>query len=99
MFPVAAAVADDQKGVVMKRLDDHVFVEVVPRVAVEGGPNVLVNRFEFNEHQRQAVDEADQLCAAIAIGGTQAHDLQFSHGQAPVQDLDSTHNILCGRDR
>ena len=69
MFPsagdraVASAmpVADDEKGVVMKSMGDEVLVHVIPQVAVEASANVFVNRLQLDEHQRQPIDETDEV--------------------------------------
>ena len=59
------AVADDQEGVVMEGVGDDVLVQVVAQVAVEAGADVLVDRLQLDEHQRQAVDEADEVGPAV----------------------------------
>ncbi len=55
------AIADDQESIVVKRVRDHVLVQIVAQVAVEARSDVLVNGFEFNEHERQSVDKADEI--------------------------------------
>ena len=80
----AVAVADDEKGVVVERVIDAGFAEVVGQVVVETGPHVQIDGFELDEHQRQAVDEADQIGAAVVVGDSEALDLQFPDGEEAV---------------
>ena len=61
----AMAVADDEEGVVVKGVGDDILVQVIPQVAVETGADVLIDRLQLDEHQRQAVDEADQVRPAV----------------------------------
>ena len=73
------AIADDQKSVVMKRMGHDVFIKVITQIAIEPGTNVLVDRLELDEHQRQAVDEAHQIGAAVVVGRAQPGELEFAH--------------------
>ena len=91
------AVADNQEGVVVKRMGDHVFVQVVAQVAIETGTNVFVDRFEFDEHQRQPIDETHQVGPAVVVGRTQPGDLEFAHGQEVVVCRHAEINHLCLR--
>ena len=59
-------------------------VQVVREVVVEAGPDVPVDRLEFDEHQRQPVDEAHEVRPAVVVGHPQPLDLQFADGQEPV---------------
>ena len=100
MLPVArdgtiagsVPVADDQEGVVVKGMGDDVLVEIVTEVAIEAGPDVLVDRLEFNEHQRQTIHEADEVGAAVIARRPQACEFQLAHREEPVVRL----AIRCG---
>ena len=83
----AVAVADDEEGVVVEGVGDDVLVQVVAQVAVEAGADVLVDRLQLDEDQRQAVDEADQVGPAVVARGAQAGDLQLAHGKEAVVRL------------
>ena len=80
----AVAVADDQEGVVVEGVRDDVFVHVVAQVAVKAGANVLVDGLEFDEDQRQAVDEADEIGSTVVVRGSQPGQLQFAHGEEAI---------------
>jgi len=49
----AMAVADDEKGVVVKRMGDDMLVQIIPQVAVKAGADVFIDRLQLDEHQRQ----------------------------------------------
>ena len=68
----------------MEGMGDDVLVHVVAQVAVEAGADVLVDRLQLDEHQRQAVDEADQVGTAVVVRGAQPGDLQLAHAQKAV---------------
>ena len=78
------AVADNQERVVVKRVGDHVFVQVVAQVAIESGTDVFVDRLEFDEHQRQPIDKTHQVGAAVVVGRAQPGEFEFAHGQEAV---------------
>ena len=77
-------VADDQEGIVVKRMRYDVFVHVVAQIAVKAGADVFVHRLQFDEHQGQAVDETHQVGAAVVVGGAQTGELEFAHHQKAV---------------
>ena len=54
-----AAVREDDEGVVPKELGNGVFV--IAQVVVVGVLEFLVRGFEFDKHERQAVDESHQV--------------------------------------
>ena len=58
----------------MEGVGDDVLVQVVAQVAVEAGADVLVDRLQLDEDQRQAVDEADEIGAAVVVRRAQAGD-------------------------
>jgi hypothetical protein len=58
--------------------------EVIGQVVVEAGPHVQIDGFEFDEHQRQAVDETDQIGPAVVVGDAEALDLQFPDGKEAI---------------
>jgi hypothetical protein len=58
-----AAVRQNDEGVVPEDLRDGGLV--VAQIVVEGGAQAAMRRFEFDENQRQAVDEADEIGAAF----------------------------------
>ena len=61
-----------------------VFAQVVGQVVVEAGPHIQIDGLQLDEHQRQAVDETDQIGAAVVVGHTQALDLQLADGEETV---------------
>ena len=81
----AVAVRDDQEGVVMEGMGDDVLVHVVGEVVVEALADVLVDRLQLDEDQRQAVDETDQVGAAVVVGRADSGQLQFAHGEEAVR--------------
>ena len=81
----AVAVRHDQEGVVMEGMGDDVLVHVVGEVAVEALADVPVDRLQLDDHQRQAVDEADQVGAAVVVGGADAGELQLADGEEVVR--------------
>jgi hypothetical protein len=92
VFPVARdravagciAIAHDEKGVVVEGVGDAVLGEVVGQVVVEAGADVPVYGLQFDEDQRQAVDEAHQIRATVVVRHAHALDLQFAHGEKAV---------------
>jgi hypothetical protein len=56
-------------------------------IIVESGPDVLVDRLEFDEHQGQAVDEADQIGAGVVVGHPQALKFELADGEEAVVGL------------
>ena len=78
------AVADDQERIVVKRMRDDVLVQVVAQIAIETGPDVLVHRLEFDEHQGQPVHKTHQIGAAVVVGRAQPGELEFAHYQKSV---------------
>lgn len=79
------AVADDEEDVVVEGVRDRVLVQVVGEVVVEPGADVLVNRFQLDEDDGQAVDEADEIGAPVVVRDAQALDLQLAHGQETIR--------------
>ena len=63
----AVAVRHDQEGVVMEGVGDDGLVHVVGEVVVEALADVPVDRLQLDEDQRQAVDETDQIGAAVVV--------------------------------
>ena len=84
--PVAGAmsVADNEERVVVKGVGDDVLIKVVPQVAVEARANVPVHGFQLNEHEGQAVDETDQIGAAIVARRAQPRNLQLTYRKEAV---------------
>ena len=80
----AVAVADHEEGVVVECVIDAGLAEVIGQVVVEAGPHVQIDGFEFDEHQRQAVDETDQIGPAVVVGDAEALDLQFPDGKEAI---------------
>ena len=78
------AVAHDQEGVVVEGVGDAVLGEVVGQVVVEAGADVPIDRLQLDEHQRQAVDEADEIGAPVVVRHAHALDLQLAHGEEAV---------------
>lgn len=78
------AVRDDQEGVVMKRMGNDVFVQVIPQVAVEPGPDIFVNRLQLDEDQRQPVDKTHKVGAAVVIGRPESGQFQLAHSEKTV---------------
>ena len=48
-------------------LSNYVLVHVVAQVAVEPCTDVLVDGLQLDEDQREAVDEADEIGAAVVV--------------------------------
>ena len=80
----AVAIADNEERVVMKGVGDDILIQVIAQVAIESGADVFIDRLQLDEHQRQAVDEADQIRAAVVAGRAQAGDFEFAHGDEAV---------------
>ena len=81
----AVAVRHDQKGVVMEGMGDDVFVHVVGEVGVEPLADVPVDRLQLDEDQRQAVDEANEIGAAVVVGRADAGELQLAYREEAVR--------------
>ena len=64
-------IAHNQKSIVVKRMGHHVFVQIIPQIAVKTGTDVFVHRLEFNQHQGQAVDKTHQVGPAVVVGRAQ----------------------------
>jgi len=85
-------VAHHQERVVVKRVGDHLLVHVVPEVAaeargrapVEARAEVLVHGLELDEHEREPVDEAQQIGAAVVVRRAHSLDLKLTHGDEAV---------------
>ena len=69
----------------MEGVGDDVFVHVVGQVVIEALADVPVDRLQLDEDQRQAVDEADQIGAAVVVGRAHAGELQLAHGEEAVR--------------
>jgi hypothetical protein len=69
------AIADNEKRVVVERMRDDVLIHVITQIAVESGADILVDGLEFDEDQRQAVNEADAIGPAIIVRRAQASQL------------------------
>ena len=54
----------------MEGMGDDVLVHVVGEVVVETLSDVLVDRLQLDEDQRQTVHETDQIGAAVVVGRT-----------------------------
>ena len=68
----------------MESVGDDVLIEIVTQVAVKAGTDVLVDRLEFDEHQRQTVDKADQIGAAVVVRRAQPGQFEFAYRQKAV---------------
>ena len=68
----------------MEGVGDDVLVHVVGEVVVEALADVLVDRLQFDEDQRQAVDEADQIGAAVVVRRADTGELQLAHGEKAI---------------
>ena len=77
-------IADDEKRVVMEGVRDTVFVQIVGQVFVETAADILVYCLQFDEHQRQPIDETDQVCTAIVVRNAHTLHLQFTDGKKAV---------------
>ena len=77
-------VRDDEEGVMMEGMGDDILVHIVGEVVVEALADVLVDRLQFDEHQRQAVDETDQVGAAVVVRRADAGELQLAHGEEAI---------------
>ena len=81
----AVPVRHDQEGVVMEGMGDDVLVNVVGEIVVEALADVPVDRLQLDEGERQAVDEADQVGAAVVVGGADPGQLELAHGEESVR--------------
>ena len=63
---------------------DDVLVHVVAQVAVEAGADVLVDGLQLDEDERQAVDETDEIGAAVVVRRAQPGELQLANGEEAV---------------
>ena len=71
-------------------------VQVIGQVVVEAGADVPIDRLQLDEDQRQAVDEADEVGAAVVVRHAHALHLQLAHGQeAVVGSRGSRKSITC----
>ena len=68
----------------MEGVGDARVAEVVGQVVVIPRPHVQIDGFEFNERERDAVDKADQVCAAVVVRHAQALNLQLAHSEEAV---------------
>jgi len=62
----------------MEGMRDDVLIHVVAQVPVETGADVLVDRLQLDEDQRQAVDEADEIGAAVVARRAQPGQFQLA---------------------
>jgi len=56
----------------------------VLELIVKPGADILVHRFQFDENQGKAVDEADQVGPPIVMRNANALDLQLPNGEKAV---------------
>ena len=68
----------------MEGVGDDVLVHVVGEVVVEALADVLVDRLQLDEDQRQAVDETDQIGAAVIVRRADTGELQLAHGEEAI---------------
>ena len=68
----------------MERVGDDIFVHVVGEVVVEALADVLVDRLQLDEDQRQAVDETDQIGAAVVVRRADTCELQLAYGKEAI---------------
>ena len=91
------AIRHDKEGVVMEGMSDDIVVHVVGQVVVKALTDISVDRLQFDEDERQPVDEADEIGATIVVGCAHPCDFQFTHDKesvcarrvVEVDDLDS----------
>ena len=69
----------------MEGMGDDVLVHVVGEIVVETLPDVPVDRLQFDEDQRQPVDETDQIGPAVVVGRADAGQLEFAYGEEAVR--------------
>ena len=72
-------VAQNEEGVVIKELRDGILI--VGKVVGVGVLNINIDRFEFHEEQRDAVDKTDDIGAAAVVV---AVDFEFFDGEKMV---------------
>jgi len=53
-------IADNKEGVMMEGMGYNVLIQIVFQVAFEAATNIFIDGLQFNEYQRQAVDETEQ---------------------------------------
>src|SRR6266853_3993930 len=86
-IPGAMAVTHDEERVMMKGVSNNMLVHVVPQVAVKSRPDVLIDRLELDEHQRQAIDKTNQVRPPIVARRAQPRDFQLAHGEEAIVRL------------
>ena len=62
------AVADNQKGIVVKSMGYDIRVKIPGKVVVKARADIFINRFEFDEDQRESVDKANQIGPDVIMG-------------------------------
>ncbi len=65
-------------------MGDDVSIKGVAQITVEPGADVPVDRLQFDEYQRQTIDETNQVGAAIVVGRAQPGDPEFAHHQKAI---------------
>ncbi len=68
----------------MECMGDDVLVHVVAQVAIETRTDVLIDRLQLDEDERQAIDEADQVGASVVVRRAPTGQLQLPHRQKAV---------------
>src|SRR5262249_15828981 len=80
----AVAVADHQKGVVVKGVGNAALVQIVGQVVVEAGADVPIDGLQLDKDQRQAIDKAHEVGGPVIVWAAYARDLQFTPCQKAV---------------
>ena len=68
----------------MKNMPNHLLRHVIGQVVVEALPDIAIDRLELDEDERQPVDEADEVGAAVAMRDPRALKLHLAHGHEAV---------------
>ena len=93
----AVAVAHHQERIVVEGMRDAVLVQVIGEVIVEAGADVAVHGLQFDKHQRQAIDEADEVGAPVVVRHAHALHLQFAHCEKAIVNLVPEIDCPCQR--
>jgi hypothetical protein len=80
----AMTVADNQECVVMEGMRNDVLVHIVAQIAVKSGSDILVDRLQLDEDQRQTVDKADEIGTAVVVRCAQAGQLQLANSEEVI---------------
>jgi hypothetical protein len=68
----------------MEGMRNDVLVHIVAQIAVKSGSDILVDRLQLDEDQRQTVDKADEIGTAVVVRCAQAGQLQLANSEEVI---------------